>query len=102
MCQLHGSSRNVTLKSSCGHSMVPTARAHAGVCLEHTASSVAGTLSMFARVFAQRLNFRVLLLRTTSGFGDGGNMLKACQSSKDSAIIRQNPAYSLHMHVSDL
>lgn len=34
ICQQHGSSRKVTLKSSCGHSMVPTARAHAGLCQE--------------------------------------------------------------------
>lgn len=34
ICQQHGSSRKVTLKSSCGHSMVPTARAYAGVCQE--------------------------------------------------------------------
>lgn len=27
---------------------------------------------------------------------------QSCQLSKDSAIIWQNPAYSLHMHVSDL
>lgn len=49
--QQHGSSRKVTLKSSCGHSMVPTARAYAGLCQEtQTASSAAGTLSVFARV----------------------------------------------------
>lgn len=42
VCQQHGSSRNVTLKSSCGHSMVPTARAYAGLCQEiQTALSVA-------------------------------------------------------------
>lgn len=76
MCQHHGSSRNVTLKSSCGHSMVPIARAYAGVLSRHTASSVPGTLSMFARVFPQWLNFRAQV-RTTSGFGYGGNMLKA-------------------------
>lgn len=34
VCQRHRSSRNGTLKSSCGHSMVPTARAYAGVCLD--------------------------------------------------------------------
>lgn len=41
VCQQHGSSRKVTLKSSCGHSMVPTARAYAGLCQEiQTALSV--------------------------------------------------------------
>lgn len=30
--QQHGSSRKVTLKSSCGHSMIPTTRAYAGLC----------------------------------------------------------------------
>lgn len=40
-CQQHGSSRKVTLKSSCGHSMVPTARVYAGLCQEiQTALSV--------------------------------------------------------------
>lgn len=38
VCQQHGSSRKVTLKSSCGHSMVPTARAYAGLCQEIQAS----------------------------------------------------------------
>lgn len=70
-CQQHGSSRKVTPKSSCGHSMVPTARAYAGVCPGRMASSVAGTLSVFPRAFAQWVN--------SSGFVDGGNTLRAAR-----------------------
>lgn len=56
--QQHGSSRKVTLKSSCGHSMVPTARVYAGLCQEiQTASSASGTLSVFARVSNFRLKW---------------------------------------------
>lgn len=51
VCQQHGSSRKVTLKSSCGHSMVPTARAYAGLCQElQTALTVGGTRSVFAQL----------------------------------------------------
>lgn len=50
MSQQHGSSRKVTLKSSCGHSMVPTARAYAGLCQAiQTALSGTNPLSMSAQ-----------------------------------------------------
>lgn len=65
MCQQHGSSRNVTPKSSCGHSMVPTARALAAVCRAHAASSVAAAPSTFPRVFAERVNSLVGLVLVT-------------------------------------
>lgn len=61
-CQQHGSSRKVTPKSSCGHSMVPTARAPAAVCPAHAASSPPATLSVFPRASAERVNSLVGLV----------------------------------------
>lgn len=60
-----GHPENATPKSSCGHSMVPTARAHAAVCRAHTASSVAAAPSTFPRVFAERVNSLVGLVLVT-------------------------------------
>lgn len=100
VCQHHGSSRKITLKSGCGHSMVPTARAYAGVCLD---TRLPQSQELWACLhvclhsgwISEHWFVRHLVLVMWKH-------AQSCQLSKDSAIISQNPAYSLHMHVSDL
>lgn len=93
ICQQHGSSRKVTLKSSCGHSMVPTARAYAGVCQE--IQTAVSAVELWACLCGEACEFQIQV-NVSPGEGDivckmsvvswlccttkafcGGNMLKA-------------------------